>query len=213
MCGKFTAMMIWREYCDLADVSLSGGYAGPDAMDADTVLGTMTPMATVPVLHLGPVRQRRITAMRWGWPDMRAADPSRGFRHLHARSEEIDRTPTWIEPFHEARGVVFTKSFNIGETLPSGKTKQWVCSRADGEPVAIAVIYSSWELPRRAPRVRHGDDRLVRAARCERRADARAPRHGRHRHLAWRDGRECGRTQSAAASLWTLAGDTRAGGT
>jgi putative SOS response-associated peptidase YedK len=100
-----------------------------------------------PVLHLGPVRQRRITPMRWGWPDMHAADPSKGFRHLHARSEDIDRTPTWIEPFNETRGVVFTKSFNIGETLPSGKTKQWVCSRADREAVAIAVIYSSWELP------------------------------------------------------------------
>jgi putative SOS response-associated peptidase YedK len=147
MCGKFTAMMTWREYCDLAGVSLSGDHPGPDAMDGAHVLGTMTPMAKVPVLHLGPVRQRRITPMRWGWPDTRAADPAKGFRHLHARSEEIDRTPTWIEPFHETRGVVFTKTFNIGETLPSGKTKQWVCSRADGEPVAIAVIYSSFDLP------------------------------------------------------------------
>jgi putative SOS response-associated peptidase YedK len=147
MCGKFTAMMTWREYCDLAGVSLSGDHPGPDAMDNAHVLGTMTPMAKVPVLHLGPVRQRRITPMRWGWPDIRSADPFKGFRHLHARSEEIDRTPTWIEPFHETRGVVFTKSFNIGETLPSGKTKQWVCSRADGAAVAIAVIYSSWELP------------------------------------------------------------------
>lgn len=145
MCGKFTAMMSWREYCDLAGTSLSGDHPGPDAMDAEHVLGTMTPMAKVPVLHLGPVRQRRITPMRWGWPDARATDPFKGFKHLHARSEEIDRTPTWIEPFHETRGVVFTKSFNIGETLPNGKTKQWVCSRADGQPVAIAVLYSIWE--------------------------------------------------------------------
>ena len=139
--------MTWREYCDLAGVSTSGGHPGPDAMDADNVLGTMTPMARVPVLHLGPVRQRRITAMRWGWYNHKLPDPFRGFSHLHARSEEIDRTPTWIEPFHDTRGVVFTKTFNIGETLPNGKTKQWVCSRADGEPVAIAVLYSSWELP------------------------------------------------------------------
>ncbi len=144
MCGKFTAMLTWREYCELAGTSLSGDHPGPDAMDADHVLGTMTPMAKVPVLHLGPVRQRRITPMRWGWPDMRA-DPHRGFRHLHARSEEIDRTATWIEPFHETRGVVFTKSFNIGEEVAPRKTKQWVCSRADGEPVAIAVIYATFE--------------------------------------------------------------------
>jgi len=35
---------------------------------------------------------------------------------------------------------------NIGEELPNGKTKQWVCSRADNQPIALAVIYSTWEL-------------------------------------------------------------------
>ncbi len=97
------------------------------------------------MLHLNVVGIRRITPMRWGWYNHKLPDPRRSFSHLHARSEEIDRTPTWIEPFHDSRGVVFTKSFNIGEELPNGKTKQWVCSRADGQPVAIAVIYSAWD--------------------------------------------------------------------
>jgi len=143
MCGKFEARLTWDEYCDLAGIG-SGG--GADALDPDTVLGLFTPMARVPVLHLGPVRQRRITLMRWGWRDRKRADPMRGFSHLHARSEEIDRTPTWTEPFRDARGVVFAKTFNIGEELPNGKTKQWVCSRADGAAMALAVIYSSWQL-------------------------------------------------------------------
>ncbi len=145
MCGKFTAMMTWGEYCTLAGTAGNGGGDGPDAMPADKPLGTFTPMSSVPVLHLNPVGQRRIAPMRWGWHNHKLADPMRGFSHLHARSEEIDRTPTWIEPFHDARGVVFTKSFNIGEELHTGKTKQWVCSRADGQPVAIAVIYSAFE--------------------------------------------------------------------
>ncbi len=58
----------------------------------------------------------------------------------------MDNAPTWIDAFHETRGVVLTKEFNIGEELPNGKRKQWCCSRADGEPVAIAVLYSQWEL-------------------------------------------------------------------
>ncbi len=145
MCGKFTAQMTWGEYCARAGLGTDGGAGNSDAMDPSKMLGTFTPMSNVPVLHLGPVRQRRITPMRWGWYDRRAVDPTRRFSHLHARSEEIDRTPTWIEPFQERRGLVFTKQFNIGETLPNGKTKQWVCSREDGEPVGIAVIYSAWE--------------------------------------------------------------------
>jgi len=146
MCGKFTAMMTWGEYCACADVGTDGGAGGPDAMDPSKMLGTFTPMSNALVLHLGPVRQRRITPMRWGWHDPGAANPLRSFKHLHARSETIEKTHAWAESFQERRGVVFTKQFNIGEALPNGKTKQWLCARADGQPVAIAVIFSLWEL-------------------------------------------------------------------
>jgi putative SOS response-associated peptidase YedK len=142
MCGKFTVMMSWSEYCALAGVTLEGGYAGPDAMEADRALSTFTPMSALPVLHRGPVGQRRVTPMRWGWYQRTITDPRRAFSHLHARSEEIDRTQSWTGPFHDARGVVFARSFNIGEELPNGKVKQWVCARPDGAPLAIAVLYS-----------------------------------------------------------------------
>jgi putative SOS response-associated peptidase YedK len=146
MCGKFTAQMTWGEYVALAGVGSDGGAGGPDPMDASKQLGTFTPMSNVPVVYLGPVRQRRITPMRWGWHDPGAANPLRSFKHLHARSETIDTTHAWAESFQERRGVVFTKQFNVGETLPNGKTKQWLCTRPDGEPVAIAVIFNLWEL-------------------------------------------------------------------
>jgi putative SOS response-associated peptidase YedK len=145
MCGKFTVMMTWREYCDLAEVSVAGADERP-AMAPETALGVMTPMRLVPVLHLGPVRQRRVSAMRWGWLDRKAKDPLRGFSHLHARAETIDTAPTWSQSFLERRGVVLVRSFNIGEDLPNGKVKQWVCARADGKPLAIAVIHQSWPL-------------------------------------------------------------------
>jgi putative SOS response-associated peptidase YedK len=136
MCGKFLVGMSWGEYCELA---------GVDAEAISAILNTVTPMSRVPVVHLGSNRKRRITAMRWGWFDRKLINPMRGFSHLHARSEEIDRTPTWVEPFRISRGVVFARSFNIGETLPGGRTKQWVCSRLDGEPMALAVIHSAWQ--------------------------------------------------------------------
>lgn len=141
MCGKFEARLTWDEYCDLAGAPDEDGVMAPT-----TVLRVFTPMSRVPVLHLGPSRQRRITLMRWGWLDPKLADPARGFSHLHARSEEIERTPTWVEPFRSMRGVIFSKSFNIGEELPGGRIKQWVCSRADGAAMALAVIFSSWRI-------------------------------------------------------------------
>jgi putative SOS response-associated peptidase YedK len=146
MCGKFTMMMTWREYCALAAVNPSGGGEGIEPIAPDTDLGTMTPMRLVPVVHLGPVGQRRITAMRWGWVNPGAQDPHRSFNHLHARAETIDTAPTWAESFRERRGAILTKAFNIGEELPNGKIRQWVCSREDNGPVAIAVIYDTWTL-------------------------------------------------------------------
>ena len=141
MCGKFESRLTWNEYCDLAGVPDTEGVMAPE-----TVLRVFTPMSRVPVLHLNAARKRRLTLMRWGWLDAKLADPTRGFSHLHARSEEIERTPTWVEPFRQARGVVFTKSFNIGEEMPGGRIKQWVCTRADGGAMALAVIYSSWQI-------------------------------------------------------------------
>jgi putative SOS response-associated peptidase YedK len=35
-------------------------------------------------------------------------------------------------------------TFNEGEELPNGKTKQWVVTPQDGEPIAIAVICEEW---------------------------------------------------------------------
>jgi putative SOS response-associated peptidase YedK len=135
-------MMTWAEYVALTGVGIEDSGL---TIDPVKELATFTPMASAPILHLGPVRQRRITPMRWGWFDPRAANPLRSFKHLHSRAEAIDTTPTWMEAFQEHRGVIFAKQFNIGEELPNGKTKQWVCSRADGAPVAMAVIFSEWE--------------------------------------------------------------------
>ena len=147
MCGKFSAMMRWDEYCEIAGTGTDGGDgSGSDAIGPKSVLGLFTPMSRVPVLHLGPVRQRRLTLMRWGWHKHTAPDPMRAFSHLHARSETIDTTMTWIEAFSDSRGVIFAKEFNIGEELPNGKTKQWVCARKDGKPVAIPVIYAMTQL-------------------------------------------------------------------
>jgi putative SOS response-associated peptidase YedK len=143
MCGKFSAQMRWDEYVELAGGNAVGG---SEALDNSTILGRFTPMSRVPVLHLGPVRQRRLTLMRWGWPKNRAPDPARAFSHLHARAETIDTTMTWMAPFSDARGVIFATEFNIGEELPNGKTKQWICARRDGQPVVLPVLYSMTQL-------------------------------------------------------------------
>lgn len=81
--------------------------------------------------------------MRWGFADKRAANPARP-KHMHARAETADTLPTFANAFAHARGVLMVHTFNEGEALLNGKTKQWVITPKDGLPLAIAVICEKW---------------------------------------------------------------------
>jgi putative SOS response-associated peptidase YedK len=63
--------------------------------------------------------------MRWGFAGKKDPNPSRP-KHMHARAESIDTLPTFASGFAHARGILLVHTFNEGEELPSGKTKQWV---------------------------------------------------------------------------------------
>lgn len=141
MCGKFTQMASWREVHAfsqaLTDGALSDGAAG------DGAVLTATPMRFAHILRLDADGRREVVPMRWGFPDRRASAPGRP-KHMHARAETIDERPTFANAFAHARGVLLVRTFNEGEDLPSGKTKQWVFTPRDGRPLAIAVIWEEW---------------------------------------------------------------------
>lgn len=63
---------------------------------------------------------------------------------MHARCETIDTKPTFAEAFARGRGILFTHTFNEGEELPNGRTKQWVITPRNNKPIAIAVIGEEW---------------------------------------------------------------------
>lgn len=133
-------MVSWRELHAYSDLLGTPG-------NGSSVLNT--PMRLAPVVFLDAQGRRAVTPMRWGWIDARAPDPFRKPGMMHARGETLDVRPLWKHAFAEGRGVVWADTFNIGEELPSGKVKQWRCRRADGKPVAIAVLWERWDHPER----------------------------------------------------------------
>jgi putative SOS response-associated peptidase YedK len=88
---------------------------------------------------------RELAKMRWGFSKP-LSNPSFKPDHMHARSRNQSiRRPTFAESFAERRGICFVvETFNEGEALPSGKTKQWVIRPKDRKPIAIAVIWEEW---------------------------------------------------------------------
>ncbi len=135
MCGKFTRMYSWKEVVEFSQ------FLG----NAEDPIETTTPMRFAPVIHLGADGKRTTSPMRWGFADRRAKSPVERPKHMHARSETIDTLPTFSEALASARGIVVVNTFNEGEELPSGKTKQWTITPRDGKPIGIAVIYERWE--------------------------------------------------------------------
>jgi putative SOS response-associated peptidase YedK len=102
-----------------------------------------TPMRFAKVMRLGAHGERELIDMRWGFAGKDDAAPARP-RHMHARAETVDTLPTFAQAFAGARGILMVHTFNEGEELPGGKTRQWVITPNDGQPVAIAVICEEW---------------------------------------------------------------------
>lgn len=133
MCGKFTQRHTWPQI-----------YRQLNAIANAVDVTTSTPMREAVILRSDEAGRREFVPMRWGFPEHRAKDPAR-MKHAHARAETIDELSTFAEAFRERRGILIVETFNEGEELPNGKTRQWTVRPRDGEPLGIAVIWERWE--------------------------------------------------------------------
>jgi putative SOS response-associated peptidase YedK len=136
MCGKFTQLYSWQDV-----------HAFSRFLDGVTVAGdtpvVATPMRFASILRPNAAGAREMVQMRWGFAGRDDANPTKP-KHMHARAETIDRLPTFAHGFAQARGILMVETFNEGEELPNGKTRQWVITPQDRQPIALAVICEQW---------------------------------------------------------------------
>jgi putative SOS response-associated peptidase YedK len=139
MCGKFTQARNWKDVV---------AFFKPLIVDpVQEQLDTSTPMRGAQIIVLNELGQREIVTMRWGFPDAKAMRPNEPPKHIHARGETVDALPTFAECFVERRGILPVYTFNEGEELPNGKTRQWVIRAKDNAVIGIGVIWRSFEFP------------------------------------------------------------------
>ena len=135
MCGKFTQMSSRQEVHAFSQPLVI-------TKDADEVV-VSTPMRTANIMRLSAAGEREMVPMRWGFAGHDDPNPSRP-KHMHVRAETIDQRRTFAQAFATSRGILIVHTFNEGEELPNGKTKQWVVTPNDDLPIAIAVIFEEW---------------------------------------------------------------------
>jgi putative SOS response-associated peptidase YedK len=132
MCGKFTQYASWSEV-----------HAFSQPLVGDELVAS-TPMRFANIMRLNAQGEREMVPMRWGFAAKGDTSPARP-KHMHARAETIDKLPTFRNAFEHQRGILLVHTFNEGEELSNGKTKQWVITPLDSKPIAIAVIYEEWQ--------------------------------------------------------------------
>lgn len=134
MCGKFTAMSSYAEV-----VAFSQSLSGKD----DDREVTYRVVNEVPVIVLDIVNNKRqVVPMRWGFPDPK---DWRRPKPIHARSETIDTTRAFAQPFVDGqRGIVLMKTFNEAPDVP-GPTIQHTIT--PDTVLTAAFVWKRFDIP------------------------------------------------------------------
>lgn len=143
MCGKFTAMASWADVVDFSQPLTHG----IEAFRNDRELAFRV-MSNLPVVIWDRnTGQRRVVAMRWGFPDPKNWKLP---RPIHARSESIEATKAFAKAFLEGqRGIVLVKTFNEAPDTP-GKAVQHTIT-PDSEVSGIAFVWRVFEVGQPLP--------------------------------------------------------------
>jgi putative SOS response-associated peptidase YedK len=107
----------------------------------------IAPTQPVAVIRQNPTgHTREISFMGWGLIPSWATDPSIGNKMINARSETVETTPSFRDPFRSQRCLIPADGFY--EWKRSGKSKQPYCFEvADGHLFAFAGLWDRWTDP------------------------------------------------------------------
>lgn len=95
---------------------------------------------------------RVLTSFRWGLVPFWAKDIKIGNRSINARSETAATKPTFRSSFEKRRCLIPADGFYEWERKTKGKLPHYIYA-ADGKPLPVAGLWSSWKDPETDDRV------------------------------------------------------------
>jgi putative SOS response-associated peptidase YedK len=150
MCGRFAQPRSSEELARLFHARPAADVAG----DRFNVAPTDEVAAVVE--HHG---ERVVDAFRWGLVPFFAKSAKDGARLINARSETVESSPTFRTAFVRHRCIIPADAFYewrrerdpaTGRTV---RSEPFAVRRSDGEPLALAGLWSSWRDPDTAARL------------------------------------------------------------
>jgi len=150
MCGRFAQPRSAEELARIFHARPATELAGGQFNVAPT-----DPVAGV-VEHHG---ERVVDAFRWGLVPFYAKSPRDGARLINARAETVETSPAFRTSFQRQRCIIPADAFYewrrerdpvTGKVL---RSEPFAVRREDGEPLALAGLWSSWRDPETAERL------------------------------------------------------------
>jgi putative SOS response-associated peptidase YedK len=106
----------------------------------------VAPTQEVPVVRWGEAGPAG-AVMRWGLIPSWADDPRIGSRMINARSETVDRKPSFRGPFRRTRCLVPADGFFEWKAR-DGRKQPFLIRLPSGEPFTFAGLWDHWRDPR-----------------------------------------------------------------
>ena len=106
--------------------------------------------------------ETRLGSMRWGLVPGWADSPAVGSRFINARAETLLDKAVFREPFARRRCLVVADGFYEWQAAAPGRAKQpWYLPAADGKPLALAGLWTSWRRRSNSPATAQPPERIV----------------------------------------------------
>ena len=87
--------------------------------------------------------------LRWGLISYWCQDPTGGRKPINAKSETVDRLPTFRDAYRKRRCIVPVDGFFEWKAIKGQKAKQpYAIAMKTREPFGIAGIWENWKEPR-----------------------------------------------------------------
>ena len=145
MCGRFTQQ---RPTAELAEI-----FDAEPLVEASEPRFNVAPSQGVVAVVRPPEDRRLLTTLRWGLIPSWAEDAKVGYKMINARAESIFTSPAFRTSVRKKRCLIPADSFYEWRKPPEeagggkGHKQPYLIHRVDGQPLALAGIWSTWKEP------------------------------------------------------------------
>ena len=140
MCGRYRRTTKEEELAKLYGVRV------PPARDVP-ISWNIAPGRDVLTLRFNAeTGERSLDALRWGLVPHGAKDPKVGHRLINARSETVDKTPSYRQAFARRRCLIPADGFYEWRR-EAGRKIPFHIQMKDGLPFALAGLWEGWQDP------------------------------------------------------------------